>query len=146
MINTFGRIAAGIAVAAGLIVGASSPALAASSSGAGRYYVSNDQSCADNGTVTFCSQDHTNSNSVATPSGNYVTTTNSIYKLTITDSSSGYVYYSFSGTYRGTDTNQQNHYAYSQSFTLFGQTCTASQQYHYANGQLQFDRPVDTCV
>lgn len=143
MINTFGRIAAGIAVAAGLIVGASSPALASSSSGA---YVGNSPlTCTAYGSITVCSQDHTNSNYVFTPSGNYVNQTNSKYYFSISDSSSGFVYYSDSGTYRGVDTNQQSHDAYMDTYTYSGQSCTMGQRYHYANGQIQFDRPYNTC-
>jgi hypothetical protein len=123
-----------------LIVGTALPASAASGVGAQVY---NQKDCQYYPYATVCGTQHAEYNIVETPSGNANYQANGKYDLTVTLSDGST--YTDSGSFQGhglflKGQNQEESIHFSEETAAGnGQTCTYSADFHYANGNVQFD-------
>jgi hypothetical protein len=127
------------------VLATAAPASAASSDGA---TVTHQSFCDDLGTAVIC-QDLKDEYGVTTaPSGNQIFEDNQRYSYTVTflggtQSGSGFQH-NHTLFRQGQEQEYSNHY----SFTVTepdGTTCVMGEDFHFANGQVQYARPTMTC-
>ncbi|MDH2444293.1 hypothetical protein QDR37_10105 [Amnibacterium sp. CER49] len=147
MVKVLARFAGGLVVGTALALTAAGPVLASSSGGAAS---TGDHCFSLGGPFSACFHGHETFNQVSTPSGNHIFTDNYKGVLTFyldgtaieTDRTSGHSHVLYKSA---TDYLQEQHYAFSDTYTQDGVSCTASLHYHFAHGRIQFERPSGDC-
>lgn len=140
------NIAVALAAVPSALLLTAAPALASSSDGT--VHLETPQTCYSFGTTTICDSFSGQFNTTTTPSGNTSLVGKSTYNLSVTDGASTFSEsLSSNGHFLDTpDGTQEASGRISDSFNFNGQMCSYTDAYHYANGNIQFDRPDFSCT